>query len=151
MLVYIKSEQFIYFIQRTWERRKSQCLSWWQNRDTCPGSKLPFLLLMCKEPQNTWAWKYTDWDAMVPPLRRTGLEWAEKKQQKRFISPFAHNIFRVLCLFFWISNSISFFLISKSLLLQFLKSLPCENFAMCVLRFHSKHVGSSYTKIIISR
>lgn len=91
-----------------------QCLSCWQNWDVC--SKLPFL--MCEEPQKTSNWKCRYLlGCRGSPENRLRMGWYSG--QKFFFSPFAYNIFRVFCLFFWISDSLLFFPVSKSLLLQF--------------------------------
>lgn len=44
------------------EKKKGSCqsLSCWQDRDTWPGSKLPFLLLVWEELQKTKNWKCRD-------------------------------------------------------------------------------------------
>lgn len=130
------------FYSKDLGKKKGSCqsLSCWQNRDTCPGSKLPFLLLVCKEPQKTWNWKCRDCLLGCSGSSESRLRMGWYSEQKMFVSPLAYNIFRVFYLFFWISNSVLFFLVSKSLHLQFFKSFLCENFAMCVFRLHSKHV-----------
>lgn len=138
MFVYIKSVWFIYSIQRTWQRKKGHV-------NPCPVDKIEIHVLVQNYNFSCWCVKNQRrhgtgnvetacQDAVVP--QRIGLEWADIQNRKcLFVSPFTYYIFRVFCLFFWISNTILFFLVSKYLLLQFLKSLPWKTLQCVYIGF----------------